>query len=99
MSLQLTRICIRAGVNIEPIKNGHMYLAVSGTNVDSVGVKVNGSVNNFSGLKNGNHLIDIGCVTTADSIEVYGDTPMGLSHLYVRRRTFINAYNILNNGG
>ena len=86
-------------VNIEPIKNGHMYLAVSGTNVDSVGVKVNGSVNNYSGLKNGNHLIDIGYVTTADSIEVYGDTPMGLSVYTLEEERFINAYNILNNGG
>lgn len=86
-------------VNIEPIKNGHMYLAVSGTNVDSVGVKVNGSVNNYSGLKNGNHLIDIGYVTTADSIEVYGDTPMGLSVYTLEEERFINAYNILNNSG
>ena len=76
-----------------------MYLAVSGTNVDSVGVKVNGSVNNYSGLKNGNHLIDIGYVTTADSIEVYGDTPMGLSVYTLEEERFINAYNILNNGG
>lgn len=84
-------------VNIEPIKNGHMYLVVSGTNVDSVGVRVNGSSSNYSGLKNGNHLIDLGYVTTTDYIEVTSDEVMSLSVYTLEEERFINAYNILNN--
>lgn len=86
-------------VTIEPVKNGHMYLCISGTNVESVGVKINGSVNNYTGLKNGNHIIDIGYVTTTDYVEVYSDTAMGLSVYTLEEERFINAYNILNNGG
>lgn len=86
-------------VTIEPVKNGHMYLHVSNSNVDTLGVKINGTVNNYTGLKNGNHIIDIGYVTTTDYIEAYADTSMGLSVYTLEDERFIEAYNILNNGG
>lgn len=86
-------------VTIEPVKNGHMYLYVSNSNVDTLGVKINGNVNNYTGLKNGNHIIDIGYVTTTDYIEAYADNSMGLSVYTLEEERFIEAYNILNSGG
>lgn len=86
-------------VAFTPIKNGHMYLYVSNSNIESIGVSINGNVTNHSGLKNGNHIIDIGYVTTTDSIEVYADTTMGLSVYTLEENRFIEAFNILNNGG
>lgn len=86
-------------VTFAPVKNGHMYLYVSNANIESIGVSINGTVTNHSGLKNGNHIIDIGYVTTTDSIEVYADTFMGLSVYTLEENRFIEAFNILNNGG
>ncbi len=86
---------------IEPIKNGHLYLYLqNNNNTDSVTVNINGSATNFSGLKNGNRIMDIGYVTTADSIEVYSDTNMQELLVYtLETDRFVSAFNKLNESG
>ena len=83
----------------QPVKNGHMYLVVTNTGVESVGVNINGTVNNFTGLKNGNHILDIGYVTTTDTIEAYSDTNMCLMVYTLENDRFSEVYSILNAHG
>jgi uncharacterized membrane protein YfhO len=82
-------------VFVEPVKNGHMYLCVSNPNLDTLNVNINGTLSTYSGLKNGNHTIDIGYVTTNDSIEVYADVALSMSVYTLEEDRFISAYKSL----
>lgn len=86
-------------VTFNPVKNGHMYLVVRNSLIDSVGVSINGSVTNYTGLKNGNHVLDIGYVTTEDSVEAYADSSMDLLVYTLETDRFQTAFNHLNRQG
>ncbi len=86
-------------VTFNPTTSGHLYMVVQNQNLDSVGVSVNGTVTNYTGLKNANYIIDIGYATPNDSIEVYGDVSLNASVYYLDDAKFISAYNTLNQGG
>lgn len=79
-----------------PVKDGHMYLYLRNNQCDSIGVSINGTVTNHTGLKNGNHIIDLGYVTTTDTINVYSENDMQLSVYTLESDRFIQAYNTLN---
>ena len=86
-------------LNFTPVKGGHMYLYLRNNQCESVGVSINGNVTNYTGMKNGNHIIDIGNVTTADAINVYSETNMQLSVYTLETDRFIQAYNSISSGG
>jgi uncharacterized membrane protein YfhO len=85
-------------VFVEPVKNGHMYLCISNPNLDTLNVSINGTPTSYSGLKNGNHTIDIGYVTTSDSIEIYSDSALSMSVYTLESDRFISAYTSLSAG-
>lgn len=82
-------------VTFTPLKNGHMYLYLKNNQCESIGVSINDTVTNYTGLKNGNHIIDIGYVTLADSINVYSESTMQLNVYTLETSRFIQAYNAL----
>lgn len=86
-------------ITFSPVKNGHMYLYLRNNQCESIGVNINGTVTNYTGLKNGNHIIDIGSVNSVDIIEVYSDTTMQLSVYTLETERFIQAINNLNQQG
>jgi uncharacterized membrane protein YfhO len=86
-------------VTFKPVKDGHMYLVMQNVNVDSIGININGTVTNYTGLKNGNHIIDIGYVTITDTIEAYADSSMNLLVYTLENDKFTEAYKILNTNG
>lgn len=87
-------------VTFEPVKSGHMYLYLQNCNIESIGVSINGTVTNYTGLKNGNRILDIGYVTPNDSIEAYADTNIQELLVYtLETDRFINAFNKLNECG
>lgn len=81
-------------VTFSPAESGHMYAVLQQSTVkcDTVGISVNGTVTNYSGLENGNHILDIGYVTTADTIEIYAESPMTLAVYTLDTGLFTNAY-------
>lgn len=86
-------------VDIVPVKSGHMYLYVKNPTSDSIGVSINGTASNYSGLKNSNHIVDIGYVTPTDTIQAYSDEMMELYVYTLETDRFIEAYNKLSEGG
>lgn len=83
--------------NITPIKNGYMYLVVNNPATDSISVTISGKSQTFSGLKDENHIINLGYIKTDDVIEVSSTTQLELKAYTLETSRFIEAYNILNN--
>lgn len=81
-----------------PTTSGHIYAIIQNQNLDTVSVSINGTVTNYTGLKNANYTLDIGYVTPNDSVEIYGDTSLNASIYYLDDAKFIRAYNTLNQG-
>lgn len=65
-------------VTFSPTINGHMYLCPQNRSVESIGVSINNVVTNYTGLDDGDYIVDIGYVMTTDNIQVYGNTSMNL---------------------
>lgn len=86
-------------VNFTPYTNAHMYAVVRNVNCDTVTVTINGKMYTYSGLKNGNRIIDIGYVTTEDSVILAGDTSMNALVYAMDSDKFVRACNILSSGG
>ncbi len=87
-------------VTFEPVKSGHLYLYLQNSNIESLGVSINGTVTNYTGLKNGNRILDIGYVTPNDEIEAYADSNIQELLVYtLETDRFIDAYNKLNECG
>lgn len=82
-----------------PSKNAHLYAVVQNVNCDVVTVHINDKMFNYSGLKNGNHIIDIGYATTNDEVTLTGDTSMNAIVFSLNEQNFIKAYERLNQGG
>jgi len=59
---------------VTPISNGHMYICISGENVDSINVTVGDNVMNFKNLKNDPHILNVGYVTANDTVLIESDT-------------------------
>lgn len=60
-------------VTITPKRDGHMYIYVQNSEVDLLSVTVGNDVKSFRNLKNDPHLIDVGYVTTNDSVQIGSD--------------------------
>lgn len=79
-----------------PVENGHVYLIMKDCDVESIGVRINDTVTNYTGLDKGNHTIDIGYVTVTDSVQVYADKSMDLMVYTMDTNKFTEAFNKLN---
>lgn len=87
-------------ITFQPVKSGHLYLYLENCNIESLGVSINGTVTNYTGLKNGNRILDIGYVTPNDEIEAYADSNIQELLVYtLETDRFIDAYNKLNECG
>lgn len=84
---------------IKPYTNSHLYADIRNVNCDIVTVTINGKQYSYTGLKNGNHIIDIGYVTPSDSVTLSCDSSMNAIVYSLDTDKFIRAYNILNSGG
>ena len=81
---------------VKPVKAGHLYMVVRNTTCDNVTATINNSEYTYSGLKNGNHIIDLGYAVPADTVVISGDSAMNASVYTLETSRFTEAYNILN---
>lgn len=86
-------------VTVEPYNDAHMYAVIRNVNCDSVSVTINGKLYSYTGLKNGNHIIDMGYIRTEDNVTLAADTSMNAIVYAMDTDKFIRAYNILSSGG
>lgn len=66
-------------ITITPKSDGHMYLYVQNSETDLLSVTVGTDVKSFRNLKNDPHLIDVGYVTTNDSVQIGSDKETGIT--------------------
>ena len=71
-------------------------MVVRNTTCDNVTATINNSEYTYSGLKNGNHIIDLGYAVPADTVVISGDSAMNASVYTLETSRFTEAYNILN---
>ena len=81
---------------VKPVKAGHLYMVVRNTTCDNVTATINNSEYTYSGLKNGNHIIDLGYAVPADTVVISGDSAMNAIVYTLETSRFTEAYNILN---
>ena len=70
-------------------------MVVRNTTCDNVTATINNSEYTYSGLKNGNHIIDLGYAVPADTVVISGDSAMNASVYTLETSRFTEAYNIL----
>ena len=66
-------------ITITPKADGHMYIYIQDSQVDLFSVTVGNDVKSFTNLKNDPHLIDVGYVTTTDSVQIGSDKATGIT--------------------